>query len=58
MLLNKKDLLRAKVLEGRYKIESYFPEYSTYQMTSDSKSEIAKASAKGDKGGIVLSFSL
>ena len=37
MFLNKQDLLRQKVLEGRFKIESYFPEYSTYQTSQDSK---------------------
>ena len=30
MFLNKQDLLKAKVLEGRFKIETYFPEYATY----------------------------
>ena len=34
LLLNKQDRLRAKVLEGRFKIETYFPEYSTYQLNS------------------------
>ena len=32
LLLNKQDKLRAKVLEGRFKIETYFPQYSTYQL--------------------------
>ena len=40
MFLNKQDLLKAKVLEGRFKIEEYFHEYATYQMTNDSKSII------------------
>lgn len=35
MFLNKQDLLKTKVLEGRFKIEHFFPEYSTYQMASD-----------------------
>lgn len=38
MFLNKQDLLKDKVLEGRFKIETYFPEYSDYQMANDSKS--------------------
>ena len=38
MFLNKQDLLKDKVLEGRFKIETYFPEYSTYQMANDSES--------------------
>ena len=37
MFLNKQDLLKTKVLEGRFKIETYFPEYTTYQMTSESE---------------------
>ena len=40
MFLNKQDLLKSKVLEGRFKIESYFPEYTSYQMTSDSESVV------------------
>ena len=40
MLLNKQDLLKSKVLEGRFKIETYFPEYTNYQMTSDSESDV------------------
>ena len=36
LLLNKQDLLKTKVLEGRFKIETYFPEYSTYQLPIDS----------------------
>ena len=35
MFLNKQDLLKTKVLEGRFKIESYFPEYNAYQLSSD-----------------------
>ena len=38
MFLNKQDLLKAEVLEGRFKIEAYFPEYSRYQMANDSES--------------------
>ena len=34
LLLNKQDRLKAKVLEGQFKIETYFPEYSTYKLTS------------------------
>ena len=37
MLLNKTDLLKAKVLEGHFKIETYFPEYSAYQLPTDSE---------------------
>ena len=37
MFLNKQDLLKSKVLEGRFKIETYFPEYTNYQMTDDSE---------------------
>ena len=37
MFLNKQDLLKAKVLEGRFKIETYFPEYSSYQIPTDSE---------------------
>jgi len=37
MFLNKQDLLRQKVLEGRFKIDTYFPEYSSYQTSADSK---------------------
>ena len=40
MFLNKEDLLKAKVLEGRFKIETYFPEYSSYQMAHYSESII------------------
>ena len=32
LLFNKLDLLEAKVLEGCFKIESYFPEYADYQL--------------------------
>lgn len=38
MFLNKEDLLKAKVLEGRYKIEDYFPEYATYQLSGGGES--------------------
>ena len=37
MFLNKEDLLKAKVLEGRFKIETYFPEYSSYEIPADSE---------------------
>ena len=37
MFLNKQDLLKTKVLKGRFKMETYFPEYATYQVTSDSE---------------------
>ena len=37
MFLNKQDLLKTKVLKGCFKMETYFPEYVTYQITSDSK---------------------
>lgn len=37
MFLNKQDLLKAKVLEGRFKIETYFSEFSTYQIANESK---------------------
>ena len=37
MFLNKQDLLKAKVLEGRFKIETYFPDFATYQMNNDGK---------------------
>ena len=40
MFLNKQDLLKSKVLEGRFKIETYFPEYTNYQTTSDSESDV------------------
>ena len=40
MFLNKQDLLKAKVLEGRFKIETYFSEYASYQMANDSESII------------------
>ena len=35
MFLNKQDLLKDKVLEGHFKIESYFPEYSSYQISNE-----------------------
>lgn len=38
MFLNKQDLLATKVMEGRFKIENYFRDFSSYQMTGDSKS--------------------
>ena len=34
LLLNKQDRLKAKVLDGRFKIETYFHEYSSYQLSS------------------------
>ena len=37
VFLNKQDLLRQKILEGRFKIESYFPEYASYNITSESE---------------------
>ena len=40
MFLNKQDLLKTKVLEGRFKIESYFPEYNAYQMNNDGESVV------------------
>ena len=39
LLLNKYDLLETKVLDGHFKIETYFPEYSTYQLPIDSDCE-------------------
>ena len=38
MFLNKQDLLKAKVLEGRFKIETYFRDYSSYQMANEGES--------------------
>ena len=38
MFLNKQDLLKVKVLEGCFKIETYFPEYSSYQIANDGES--------------------
>ncbi|XP_065914028.1 guanine nucleotide-binding protein G(s) subunit alpha-like isoform X1 [Dysidea avara] len=35
MFLNKQDLLKQKVLDGRFKIESYFPHYTSYQTSTD-----------------------
>jgi len=35
MFLNKQDLLKDKVLEGRFKIENYFPDYSSYQVPNE-----------------------
>ena len=37
MFLNKQDLLKQKVTEGRFKIENYFPEYSDYKTNSESE---------------------
>jgi guanine nucleotide-binding protein G(s) subunit alpha len=32
LFLNKQDLLERKTLEGRFKLESYFPEFANYQL--------------------------
>jgi len=37
MFLNKQDLLKQKVTEGRFKIENYFPDYSNYKTNSESE---------------------
>ncbi|XP_065914030.1 guanine nucleotide-binding protein G(s) subunit alpha-like [Dysidea avara] len=39
MFLNKQDLLKQKVTEGRFKIENYFPEYSDYKTNSETHCE-------------------
>ena len=34
LFLNKQDLLEKKISEGRFKLETYFPDFSTYQLPS------------------------